>query len=1081
MKKLLLLPFVALLLAATYGPPFSVSDFSSLTNRPNPSAINPVGVVLGRTSAYDGAGGLFVFNPAATNAIDDDIYLGTTTTGRWVRISRLVLLADNPLTLTNGQLSSALLTNYFSFLAGTNMQVTVTSNTVTYAMTNTATGSGGTNWYAYVVNTSQLIEKFGLIGNDSSDSYGELRWNVAATTNLLGGTNIFASIVDHKITNIKLDYTPTNSLLGSDLSTTAGSFANVGPIYVGANLLLSESGGVNTLSAIVSSGTNSWQIGVDGVVVTTPNLADASNVSVTASGTNVTFNLTATGVSAGTYSNATFTVDDRGRLSSASSSDLYSTLTNILAGGTNVVLTYGANLITINSSATGSGGGGAGTNAFINGVLVQPLRMTNSASVLIYTNGSGDITFNVNDYDGFYSDLTNALVAGSNISFVYTNNTIRISSTSGSGSTNGTVVTVDGGADLTRANFADTTGINVANSGTNVTVNIIDRDFGDLTTSSSGTVMTIDNSVITSNKLAAANVTQDKLSASGTGTSTNFLAGDYTYKQVTTNMIPGLVSDIISLQKSLTFTNGVTNVNNVVSANLAEGSNISFSTNNGRITIASSGGGSFTISTNNLGFLSRSAAIVTNTETGGEVTHATFAIPANTLGVDGDEVEMHVAGQWLPYTSGGPNGYIYRLLYDDDSFAQLITGTLGTNIFPASSSTLSPDWLFRIKRVDSNTVFLSSVHSVGNQYNESNPTNLVNDTRVRYLDLQGSDTLDNATVTLSFTTEMVDGTRAATMKTYGYIMSKVGSGGGNGNAWDGSPIASGTITNLTVETINGGTITPNVQVFTTGTNTWTKPTGKTMAYVIAFGGGGGGGSGRRGAAGSIRSGGAGGASGAMSDNTFLLSDLASTETVIVGSGGTGGAEQTSNDSNGSTGGTGGSTTFGNWLWAGGGSGGGGGDADGVSSPGGGTGRWPGTAGGSSSATGAAGSSGAQAVSSITGSGGGGGGGISSGDSVSNGGAGGEGPRMWRGVSQMTGGSAGTSGGNGSNGNTAGTSVRIGGSGAGGGASSITTVAGSGGVGGLYGAGGGGGGASLNGNNSGAGGNGGNGVVIVISY
>ena len=780
MKKLLLLPFVALLLAATYGPPFSVSDFSSLTNRPNPSAINPVGVVLGRTSAYDGAGGLFVFNPAATNAIDDDIYLGTTTTGRWVRISRLVLLADNPLTLTNGQLSSALLTNYFSFLAGTNMQVTVTSNTVTYAMTNTATGSGGTNWYAYVVNTSQLIEKFGLIGNDSSDSYGELRWNVAATTNLLGGTNIFASIVDHKITNIKLDYTPTNSLLGSDLSTAAGSFANVGPIYVGANLLLSESGGVNTLSAIVSSGTNSWQIGVDGVVVTTPNLADASNVSVTASGTNVTFNLTATGVSAGTYSNATFTVDDRGRLSSASSSDLYSTLTNILAGGTNVVLTYGANLITINSSATGSGGGGAGTNAFVNGVLVQPLRMTNSASVLIYTNGSGDITFNVNDYDGFYSDLTNALVAGSNISFVYTNNTIRISSTSGGGSTNGTVVTVDGGADLTRANFADTTGINVANSGTNVTVNIIDRDFGDLTTSSSGTVMTIDNSVITSNKLAAANVTQDKLSASGTGTSTNFLAGDYTYKQVTTNMIPGLVSDIISLQKSLTFTNGVTNVNNVVSANLAAGSNISFSTNNGKITIASSGGGSFTISTNNLGFLSRSAAIVTNTETGGEVTHATFAIPANTLGVDGDEVEMHVAGQWLPYTSGGPNGYIYRLLYDDDSFAQLITGTLGTNIFPASSSTLSPDWLFRIKRVDSNTVFLSSVHSVGNQYNESNPTNLVNDTRVRYLDLQGSDTLDNATVTLSFTTEMVDGTRAATMKTYGYIMSKVGSGSGSG-------------------------------------------------------------------------------------------------------------------------------------------------------------------------------------------------------------------------------------------------------------------------------------------------------------
>ena len=474
MKKLLLLPFVALLLAATYGPPFSVSDFSSLTNRPNPSAINPVGVVLGRTSAYDGAGGLFVFNPAATNAIDDDIYLGTTTTGRWVRISRLVLLADNPLTLTNGQLSSALLTNYFSFLAGTNMQVTVTSNTVTYAMTNTATGSGGTNWYAYVVNTSQLIEKFGLIGNDSSDSYGELRWNVAATTNLLGGTNIFASIVDHKITNIKLDYTPTNSLLGSDLSTAAGSFANVGPIYVGANLLLSESGGVNTLSAIVSSGTNSWQIGVDGVVVTTPNLADASNVSVTASGTNVTFNLTATGVSAGTYSNVVITLDDRGRVTSASSGNLFTTLTNILTAGTNIVLTYGAGAIGINSYATGGGGGGdvytssnnvfTGTNTFTEQVIFDDLLVTNlTAENLILPFADGLVGSD---------SSSNAFKVTIGANLTYSAGTL--SATGGGGATNGTAVTVDGGADLTRANFADSSLVTFTQIGTNITASIPD-------------------------------------------------------------------------------------------------------------------------------------------------------------------------------------------------------------------------------------------------------------------------------------------------------------------------------------------------------------------------------------------------------------------------------------------------------------------------------------------------------------------------------------------------------------------------------------------------------------------------------
>lgn len=786
MKKLLLLP-VLLLMAATYGPPFSVSDFSSLTNRPNPSAANPVGIVLGRTNAYDGGGGMFIYNPLATNTVDGENYLPATTAGRWIRVDRLLLTANSPLLYSNGALSLSALTNYFSFLAGTNMQVTITSNTVTYAMTNTTGGGGSssTNWYAYLVNTSQRVPNFGLIGNDSSDSYGQLYWSVASGTNLAGGSNIFATIADHKITNVKLDYIPTNGLLGSDLSTASGGFANVGTVYIGANLLLSESGGINTLSAITSSGTNTWQIGVDGVVVTTPNLADGANISVSSSGTNVTFNLTATGVSAGTYSNVVITLDDRGRVTSASSGNLFTTLTNILTAGTNIVLTYGAGTIGINSYAAGGGGGGGdvytssnnvftGTNTFTEQVIFDDLLVTNlTAENLILPFADGLVGSDSN---------SNAFKVTIGANLTYSSGTL--SATGGGGATNGTAVTVDGGVDLTRANFADTTGVNVANSGTNVTINIVDRDFGDLTTSSSGTVMTIDNNAITSNKVAAANITQDKLSATGTPTSTNFLAGDYTYKQVTTNMIPGLVGDIANLQRSLTFTNGVTNVNNVVSADLAAGSNISFSTNNGKITIASSGGGSFTISTNNLGFLSRSAAIVTNTETGGEVTHATFAIPANTLGVDGDEVEMHVAGQWLPYTSGGPNGYIYRLLYDDDSFAQLITGTLGTNIFPASSSTLSPDWLFRIKRVDSNTVFLSSVHSVGNQYNESNPTNLVNDTRVRYLDLQGSDTLDNATVTLSFTTEMVDGTRAATMKTYGYIMSKVGSGSGSGGGGD---------------------------------------------------------------------------------------------------------------------------------------------------------------------------------------------------------------------------------------------------------------------------------------------------------
>lgn len=40
--------------------------------------------------------------------------------------------------------------------------------------------------------------------------------------------------------------------------------------------------------------------------------------------------------------------------------------------------------------------------------------------------------------------------------------------------------------------------------------------------------------------LVAGSIGANKLATTGTGTSTNFLAGDYSYKQVTTNMIPGL-------------------------------------------------------------------------------------------------------------------------------------------------------------------------------------------------------------------------------------------------------------------------------------------------------------------------------------------------------------------------------------------------------------------------------------------------------------------------------------------------------------------------------------------------------------
>ena len=115
-----------------------------------------------------------------------------------------------------------------------------------------------------------------------------------------------------------------------------------------------------------------------------------------------------------------------------------------------------------------------------------------------------------------------------------------LSATGGGGGTNGTAVYVDG-VSISNPNFTDasTTGLFDV-SGTNITIRLPDRDFGAVTVSGSGTAINYDTGSISSNHIASGQVSQDKLGTSGTGTSTNFLAGDYTYKQVTTNMIPGL-------------------------------------------------------------------------------------------------------------------------------------------------------------------------------------------------------------------------------------------------------------------------------------------------------------------------------------------------------------------------------------------------------------------------------------------------------------------------------------------------------------------------------------------------------------
>jgi len=93
-----------------------------------------------------------------------------------------------------------------------------------------------------------------------------------------------------------------------------------------------------------------------------------------------------------------------------------------------------------------------------------------------------------------------------------------------------------------------------------------------------------------------------------------------------------------------------------------------------------------------------------------------------------------------------------------------------------------------------------------------------------------------------------------------------------------------------VEQESSATGPVDVQVFTAGVGTWTKPTSFTpkIVEVLLWGAGGGAGGGGSAAAAAIKMGGSGGGGGAHNRRTFRASDLSPTETVTVGAGGNGG-------------------------------------------------------------------------------------------------------------------------------------------------------------------------------------------------
>ena len=180
-----------------------------------------------------------------------------------------------------------------------------------------------------------------------------------------------------------------------------------------------------------------------------------------------------------------------------------------------------------------------------------------------------------------------------------------------------------------------------------------------------------------------------------------------------------------------------------------------------------------------LGFVLRGANIVTNIHTAGETTHYAWTIPAGTLTVDGDAVQIVVPGSFHA-TGVGANGYSWRVMWDDGPNTELVEYGTPSGFFPVSGDWSALDWTIILQRASSNTVTVTVKHTAGDQFNipTGAVTNKVEATLVRPSIALTGNSWDDDPLAFSLTTTIKNSSNDANLKTFGYVVSKVGSGGG---------------------------------------------------------------------------------------------------------------------------------------------------------------------------------------------------------------------------------------------------------------------------------------------------------------
>jgi hypothetical protein len=126
--------------------------------------------------------------------------------------------------------------------------------------------------------------------------------NLADTSEInhtASGTNITSALIDGSVSTNRINPTFHGWISGKqDALTFATGVTNsantiTAALAPGANVTFATNAQTITISATAPASTNSWQIGVDGSVVTAPNLANSPEIDPSASGTNVTMALVA--------------------------------------------------------------------------------------------------------------------------------------------------------------------------------------------------------------------------------------------------------------------------------------------------------------------------------------------------------------------------------------------------------------------------------------------------------------------------------------------------------------------------------------------------------------------------------------------------------------------------------------------------------------------------------------------------------------------------------------------------------------------------------------------------------------------